>query len=135
MQDAVKAVNNLQCKQREDSNSRKKLNSVQIKALLARGKTYTTPDLTFKYKASTQPATRLAIVVSKKTLPLAVARNYFKRIQRVHCTRHRHTIGAVDIVVIANKSLYNSKLTELNLTSTKAWFKFLKSLKATSANS
>lgn len=116
----------MQSKHNNDTND--KLNPAQIKALLAKGKTCTTKELTFKYRVSAALNPRMAIVVSKKALRLAVQRNYLKRVQRVHFSLHQQALGNVDVVVIANKSLYNSKLKEHYLMSTQAWFKFLKSL-------
>jgi len=122
----VKAVKNLQSNHSCCEND--KLNPAQIKALLAKGKTYTTKELTFKYRVSAASKPRMAIIVSKKVLRLAVQRNYVKRVQRIHFSQHQHALGTIDVVVIANKSLYNSKLKEHYLMSTQAWYKFLKSL-------
>ena len=107
-----------------------KLRQSDIGCLLKKGRTFRTKTLTFKYASSNISLSRLAVCVGKKTMPLAVSRNYFKRIQRIHFKDHMANMSQFDIVVIANKSLYNSNLNNLYQQSAHAWVQFQNSLKS-----
>ena len=47
---------------------------------------------------------RLGVIVSKKNVPSAVARNRLKRIVRESFRTHKHIIRAFDVVVICKKN-------------------------------
>lgn len=105
--------------------TRKKLTSWHIKNLLQQGKCQRHGGLTFRFLPSDQSTSRLAIIVSKKVLPKATTRNYFKRIQRVMMAKHIASDHPLDIVVIAHKSLYNVSQDSIYEKSEKAWQLFV----------
>ena len=63
-------------------------------------------------------------------MPKATARNYFKRIQRVLMVKAFQTQQPFDIVVIADKSLYNVSQDSIYEKSEKSWKKFVNKQKA-----
>ena len=59
------------------------------------------PHLTAQLKPNTAAGARLGLVVSKRVSKLAVQRNRIKRVARDSFRRHRHLLGAHDILLIA----------------------------------
>lgn len=55
--------------------------------------------LTVLVKPNTLGIPRLAVMVSRRVSPKAVARNYMRRLVRETFRQHQHQIGAFDIVV------------------------------------
>ena len=115
MPDAVRVANVLPSK-----SCWHKLRNTQIRQILHKGKVFRTKHLTFKFTSNTNN-NGFAIVVSKKVMPLAVDRNHFKRVQRVLYQKHVATFINTDVIVIANKSLYNSKRDKIYPICTLLW--------------
>ncbi|MBZ0223616.1 MAG: ribonuclease P protein component [Dokdonella sp.] len=59
---------------------------------------------TAQCKPANGPGARLGLAVSRRVSKLAVERNRIKRIARDSFRRHRHLLGARDILLIANPS-------------------------------
>ena len=60
------------------------------------------PHLSAQVKANAGGGARLGLAVSRRVSKLAVQRNRIKRISRDCFRRHRHLLGARDILIIAN---------------------------------
>jgi ribonuclease P protein component len=56
---------------------------------------------------------RLALMISKKVAPLAVDRNYMRRVLREHFRQLQAGIPALDIVVRVTKSFNNANFAEI----------------------
>ncbi len=74
------------------------------------------PDLTILARANDLGHARLGLIVSKKTIKLAVGRNRFKRISRNFFRLRQHFLPNFDFVVLAKgkvSSLSNEELVAL----------------------
>ena len=55
---------------------------------------------------------RLGMIVGKRVAPLAVDRNFLKRLVRETFRRHRHQLAGFDLLVRPRRSLCSSELDE-----------------------
>lgn len=71
-------------------------------ALRSGSRRFAGPHLTAQVKPNSGDAARLGLAVSRRVSKLAVQRNRIKRIARDSFRRHRHLLGALDILLIAH---------------------------------
>lgn len=58
---------------------------------------------------------RFVGIISKKTAPLSVTRNYIKRCLREFFRQNQGSLGAMDIVVVANKKFTGETVKQVEL--------------------
>lgn len=71
------------------------------------------PHLAGLAKPNTLGHSRLAVMVSKKVAPLAVHRNYMRRVLREHYRPMQGTLPALDIVLRVTKPFTRSEFAEI----------------------
>jgi ribonuclease P protein component len=79
--------------------------------------------ITMQAKPNQLGYSRLGLIVSKKQLPTAVARNTIKRVLRESFRIQPHQLMGLDVVVIAYKSLGVLSKPELHACVSKQWEK------------
>lgn len=75
----------------------------QIKHVLKRGRRITSAEFALLFCINEVLHPRLCVIVSKKNLRQAPRRNAFKRVMREFFRTHQHELGAIDVIILANK--------------------------------
>jgi ribonuclease P protein component len=100
------------------------LKSPQFRAIFTHNTKYVTANFVFLTQANHLPFARLGIVVAKKQVKKAVARNRIKRIIRESFRVSQ--LQGIDIIVIARKKALSASNTELRTSLDKQWEKLAK---------
>jgi len=79
--------------------ARRLLRSEEFAGVLRRGRRVSGPNFQVIALPNGKNAARLGLIMAKKAEPLAVRRNYFKRLVRESFRRQLQDIGALDVVV------------------------------------
>jgi len=77
---------------------------------------------------------RLGMVVAKKNIRHAVARNRVKRVVRETFRSYQHELGAVDIIFLARKGLDELPAVEQTRLLNKSWLKLAKKINQSVGN-
>jgi len=78
---------------------------------------------TILWRDNERSRSRIGFAIAKKRLPLAVARNRVRRLARENFRHHKHEVGSVDIVVLAQKAAGEASNAELCKSLEKHWRK------------
>jgi len=101
----------------------------QFAATFRSGKKYSCGFLALFVKPNDLEHPRLGVVVSKKAVRKAVARNQIKRLMRESFRLNQHTIGGFDIVAVAYADIKKFNKTDIRQTLDKQWAKLISSVK------
>lgn len=105
--------------------SKSKLNTPEEFQQAFQGKQIRSTNFGIFYHSNNRPYPRLGVVVSRKNMPTAVARNCFKRVVRESFRLRQHELGSTDIVVLAYKNARNLSKKELRQCLEQQWEKLM----------